>query len=110
MYQHGKCHDIFPVAVFLSQELTVLGLVSLALFILDSMAGNSISPEIRHDIHVVHITLFIIAVTYAGMAALRHVDNRWVVSGSFLRSLWCPRLCGVARGVFPPHFHSLVCH
>ena len=48
------------------QELTILGLVSLTLFVLETVA----SSVLRHDsvvyIEIVHMTLFVVTVMYGG--------------------------------------------
>lgn len=50
----------------LAQELAILGLVSLTLFILET-AGHSVLPgDSKHYIEIVHLTLFIVTVIYAG--------------------------------------------
>ncbi len=46
------------------QELTVLGLVSLSLFIFERSGVLDISS--KHDVEIIHLTLFVVAVVYAG--------------------------------------------
>ena len=48
------------------QELTILGLVSLTLFVLESAASSVLDHDSVVYIEVVHMTTFVVTVMYAG--------------------------------------------
>lgn len=61
-----RCPSPCVTRVPFRQQMTVLGVVSLVLFIAESAGHGAIGEETKKYIEVVHFTLFVVAVVYAG--------------------------------------------
>ncbi len=61
------------LCVYLPQEIMILGAVSLTVFVLFENASSSyLDASSRHAIEVIHLTIFVVAVFYAGTHVCRY--------------------------------------